>query len=446
MSLLLPLWALACITTRPGADTGPGGLAPGEAALTLTVADLVSTTITATWDANVGTVNRATLRVDPGVDDAFELDATGGEAVIWGLRAEQDVTVELTVVGSDATAQVTATATTGVVPNDLPALTVSGDAGGAAGGARILTTIVQDPGAAVIIDTEGHYRWWGDVTPQNLTSRARLSVDGQSILGMPLNSSSDYTMPLVRRAFDGTELETIEIDGMHHDFVEHSDGTLAVLVVSWGEVDGVRWLGDRIVERAPDGTETVIWDSWEDLTFHEGDIRMDNDEWTHANALLFDEAEQRYTVGLRGIHAIAAIDRATGRTEWLLGSSESDFTDPDGDRRILGVTHQFEFVDGGLLVFENRGNEDDWSRPVELAFDPGDPIVEPVWTVDLDPPVSSGVLGDVERLPDGDTLIDYSAAGLFVQVDADGTERWRLESELTGAFGYFSLLEGGDGG
>ena len=58
------------------------------------------------------------------------------------------------------------------------------------------------------------------------------------------------------------------------------------------------------------------------------------------------------------------------------------------------------------------------------------------WSYVASPAIQNNVLGDVQRLPNGNTLIAYSTAGLLEEVDASGNllQKWQLSISAT--FGY----------
>src|SRR6185436_20956790 len=119
-------------------------------------------------------------------------------------------------------------------------------------------------------------------------------------------------------------------DYLAHDFVELGDGTFAAIAFKEGPLPGecnevyakskkTAVLGNHIVEVAPDGTETEVWDSWDCF-----DPCVDVDDslgpgWTFANALDYDEDTDSYLVSLRHLSSIASISRATGECNWIFG-------------------------------------------------------------------------------------------------------------------------------
>lgn len=432
--MLLPCLLLLLLACRT-----PAGVP--QVQLEVTLSARVPTTASVRW-SGLPEVDEATLSVTVSDGESWEQDITRGDATLWALPPDEEVTLVVTArSGGDSFASDPVVVETRGPGGLLHTLEATGDTDRAFDGDLVVTTTVVSPPAAVVIDGQGRYRWWAESEDVEQLSRARLSRDGQHILAMSVNLAGNETAGIRRFSLDGSLDDHVLVNGMHHDFVELADGTLAAIVYSYKDIGhGMLMLGDRIVEVAPDGIETVIWDVWDWIDSAESDEGLVGNNWSHANALDFDEETQQYTVSLLGLRALARIDRATGELVWLMGTSQSDFAWPDGETTILERSHQFEFVDGGLLAFENGVASDRSSRAVEVAFDPDERLVEEVWSYTPDPALYTCCLGDVERLPSGDTVVDFSTNGTIIQVDPGGTEVWRLSGEVGTAFGYMQRI------
>ena len=94
--------------------------------------------------------------------------------------------------------------------------------------------------------------------------------------------------------FDGTELRSVSVPGWHISFTEVESGVYAGLGSdTYVRQDGVEIYGDTIVELAPDGSQSVIWNSFDDFSPEQGSPYYDPmaDDWMHANFLAYDKAE-----------------------------------------------------------------------------------------------------------------------------------------------------------
>jgi hypothetical protein len=102
-----------------------------------------------------------------------------------------------------------------------------------------------------------------------------------------------------------------------------------------------------------------------------------------------------------------------------------------------------------LLVFANNsktlggsssstvlGGTGDGSLAIELALDLPGKQASQVWSYKAVPGIQNDVMGDVQRLPNGNTIIGYSTKGVLREVDAGGTLLQEWTWGLGVDFGY----------
>jgi ABC-type transport system substrate-binding protein len=210
-------------------------------------------------------------------------------------------------------------------------------------------------------------------------------------------------------------------------------------VVEYREHEGEQLRGDSIVEVAPDGTQTQVWSAWDcwdpsetlgtDLEFG----------WTWVNALDYDDEREMYIVGSRNFSSIIGVDPASGTCPWAIGGTVATVELTGGSSPFLHQ-HQSEITaDDHLIVFDNDGSAGMVSRVIEYALDWDAGTAEQVWSYTADPTIYTFVLGDVARMPDGSTLVDWSGSGQLQRVSADGEVTWQLNTDLGYAFGFLSV-------
>jgi len=334
---------------------------------------------------------------------------------------------------------------TGTLGVPLPELRVDVHDPDRASGGFVVTSVLSQPSAAVIIDVDGDVVWahqpdldW----EQLMIVRALRSHSGDWIAyhaGIGYGGGGpEPTLEsrVVRVGVDGSEQEVLAIPGAHHDLFEHADGSYAILTHDWRTVDGESIQGDRLAEVAADGSERTVWSVWDHFEFNPDLGYAPDLGWSHANAVNYDKAEDAYYVSLHNLDCIVKIDRRNGEQLWVLGGRESDFALPDDDKTLFQRQHQFELLDGGILVFDNGLSENQDSRAVEYALDEGSGRAELRWEYHLDPPRYNVALGDVRRLPNGNTLVTWCALGQIDEVTPDGDVVWRLRSAVGSGFGY----------
>jgi hypothetical protein len=316
----------------------------------------------------------------------------------------------------------------------------------ASGGYTILT-LAALPSMAVILDAEGRVVWWKEVDDDLFVSQARLSADGRDVILLVGDNAHQVDVgEIVRYPLAGGDPVHLTAPNGHHDFVERADGGLGFLAVDIRSYDGVDVGGDTLMEMDGDGTGLhAVWSTWDWLVpgptewmvpFYGGAL-----DWTHCNGLALDEAEDTWLVSAHALDAVFAVDRATGALDWQLGGEGSDFALSSGD--AFHSQHGPSFVPGGVLLFDNRKADVDnlYSRAVEYGVDPVAGTFTERWSYAGDRTLYSPFLGDTERLPNGNTLVGWGAAGRVSEVTPDGEAVWQVDAPMGWPPGFAHHLD-----
>ncbi len=424
--------------------------------VTVTVSPTIPTVVTVSWPVSDDEVAGGYVQFgktrDYGRSTLAAVDDDGvASAVLMGLKPDTDYHLRaVEVMGSESLLGPDESVTTGALPSDLPALELAVDSGIATHGGYLVTSVLTQPSAAVMVDADGDYVWahrlpeeWD--TP--FVNRVIPSVTGDAVLYHAATSamSGEYegetARVIARVGHTGTGGEVLEIPDVHHDFAELPDGTLAVIKRD-RRMTGGEWVeGDQVVEVTPDGSETVIWTVWDHIEYDpDEEIPDDDSGWVHANALDHDPDEDAYYLSLRNLGSILKIDRSSGEVLWTLGGIRSDFT-LDGSTELMELQHQFEVLGDRVLVFDNGSAEQFDSRVVEYRLDQAGGTVELLWEHHDDPPLYNLALGDVSRLPQDHTLITWSSQGQVDEVTRSGDVVWRLRADMGAGLGYTIWLD-----
>lgn len=357
------------------------------------------------------------------------------EATLLGLLANTEYAA--TVATASGPVGEPITFVTGPLPTDMPAVTIAGEPGWQG---YVVTTLLGETSYAVILDEQGQVVWYAAAKSTGYLTRARLRRDGAGVrLGLSAQNDTEEIPYLFTTNWLGEVQSTVEIPGYSHDFVEKADGTLAFFVLDPREVDGYSQPldGDLLVEMNEAGeTRTVFdtWDHWPEPT--QGTVGADW-SWTHANALDLNADETTYSASFRGLHAIVDIDAATGALGNQLGG-------PDSSYRFNGEPfvgqHQFQRVDGGIVVFDNRTMQQG-SRAAAWTIDNDAMVATEGWSIEANPATFVYALGDVDLADDGGLLVAWSSAGLLTEHDAEGELRWSFQTELGTAIGFIQRVE-----
>jgi hypothetical protein len=221
---------------------------------------------------------------------------------------------------------------------------------------------------------------------------------------------------------DGSGTETIAgLEFSHHDFAVLPGGVTAFFI---GEKDAVD-SASNLVERAADGKFTTI-------------ARLDETTYLgyssnnyHANALRYYAQDDSYTVSDLAV-GISKLNRQ-GQLQWT-----TVIHCPEGEARCAGQpevgNHGHQLLENGnLLVF--MASIASQPAPVyELSFVEVDGKRSNSLAWLYTPQKKSVILGDVQRLPNGNTLITYSMDRSIDEVSPAGEVVQSLGSSST--FGY----------
>ena len=427
--------------------------APQVSLIDAVVSEVIPTVVTVTWTVDGGELDGTYAEFGP--DDDYGHRAPGipvgedgtYEAFLLGNKPLSTVHFRVVAengVGGDATDD--DSRVLGAAPAELPGTAVTVEDADRAVAGYLVTTVLTNPSWAVIQDTDGEFVWWHQPDgewDQILISRALLSVDGRSLLYVAASTAvgEGGERVLVRVRLDGTEVETLSVPGAHHDFVELPDGTVATIQNDSRTVEDQLVTGDRILEIDGGGNTSTIWTVWDHAEYDPEFEPGVGNEWTHANALDYDPAEDAYYLSIRSFDTIWKIDRASGDVLWKLGGELSDFEMAGGDTEFFEWQHQFQILEDGIVVFDNRAPPGLTSRVVEYALDWPNYTGEEIGYYVTTPTLYCVGYGDVTRLDSGDTLVTWSSNGMVDHATPEGDLVWRLNLDLGGALGFASFHE-----
>ena len=424
-------------TVDEASDTGSSSVSPHGIAARLS--DTIVTVIEVTWETETAT----TGYVDFGETSnyGYETPATNygttHSRLLLGMPGNTEV--HYRVVTTDGTVSEIGddhSLTTGALPTAVPTLTTTGTS---VEGFRLLTVNGQWVGI-LIVDAHDRIVWYYEHTFDDLvTLQSALSTDGAHLIfNSPchITQMSEYGS-LLWVTLDGAQWTQASVAGIAHDFVQASDGTVTAIVQETREVDGYQVWADRLVEVTREGDQTEIWNAWDAM---EMPTVTEDLDWTHANAINFDEEEDAYYVGMTNLSTIFKIDRSTGEIIWQLGGESSDFAF-SADSEQLTFHHNFDIAEGLLTIFVNgEETENETSRVVQYEIDEDAMIVSETWRYISETPPWIYALGDASMINEATLNVTFSTAGYIEQVEGN-TVTWSLQAPLAVVFGYTQHTE-----
>lgn len=420
-----------------GATVGTTG-SSGNCGITVDSYDLstaIATVGVVSWSAT-STIDSANIEFGPS-DGGFTMSAPvdlaepGYRTLLLGMKGQKEYSFRVVAMsGGQTCTSETYSLTTGPVDNSVPNISHQTQNAGMATktGFIVLSAGLGGfggpggPGGggsgapAFIIDMDGDPVWWAPAPAS--CSRARMDWEGKNMWMMELNVDRGGG-EMRKVAMDGTGAEN-NIQGLnnsHHDFTVLPGGIIAT--VSWGSGGGGEPPSD-LIERAPDGTITKV--ATLDQNFYNP-----GGQGFHANSILWHEADQSYTVSDRYPNLYIKLTR-TGQLVWQFGGQNP----VDQSKFISGgswsVNHGHHLLDNGNLIVFSNGNGGQ-SPVIEFALDTQSMTATEVWRYTGG---TSNVLGDVQRLDNGNTFVTYSVSGVIQEVNGQSV----LQSYTTDSLGY----------
>lgn len=411
-----------------------------EVVATAELAEFVPTVVIVSWETaepSRGHVEFTVVNETPRTTPT-ELEPTRTHSrTLLGLPIDADV--EFTIHDETGALAAAQTITTGTIPRDWSSFTVAGEASWEG---FVVMGVFGAMADVVVLDPKGRpVWWWTDASADAQVIRAFPVSDGTGIAasfgGTQLGESPTIA---VSDWLAGTQ-RSVELAEFTHDFVERGDGGFAALtVVIHHDEYTNECVSDGITEFDFEGGTERIWDAWDAYAGRTKACDEYIEGWSHANALDWDEAKGQYTVGLRNLSTLSVIDRATRTEAWSLGEYGSiSLSNPDD--AFIGQ-HQFEHLaNGNVLLFDNGASNTKQSRVVELSMDAAAGTAEVVWSYTPEPAVYVYALGDVVRLSNGNTLIDWSTSGRLEEVSPNGETVWQLDAALGTEFAYMRVFD-----
>mgnify|MGYP001197928361 CR=1 FL=1 len=285
-----------------------------------------------------------------------------------------------------------------------------------------------------------------------------------NIFGCNLLSGAENNLPGMEISFQNEVIwEEPNDEFLHHDIIKLPNGNYLGIVETnslgpipvggWTasfqnlgfQADGVSiefpWVGDKLVEWDKD-TKDVIW-TWSTFdhfsmldydqfggTWTEAYLSLHYD-WTHVNAVIFDESESAIYISTRHLSRITKIDYPSGEIVWNLGHEMPSGQVNMGTEIGFSFQHSLQKLENGnILTFDNgnlspefRGTDQPISRAIEIGIN--DNTASIAWSYDLPPNLFGFASGNAQKLENGNVLITtVGGGGRSLEINSQGELIW----------------------
>jgi hypothetical protein len=393
-----------------------------------TLSGITSAQIVYTLDnAGSGIINK-------GGTAPVDLNASNYHTLLLGLKPSSNYTYHIEVTSASGTCKSSdytmKTSTLSGAPTVTRTVT---NAAGQAGGFIITSGGVSGNVGAYIFDADGT-TVWSAAGPASC-SRARMDYEGANMWMLALNVGNT-----------GGEMRYISMDGKtsqanisglsdaHHDFTVLPTGTIAAMV--W-TTKGTADPESNLIERSSSGTLKTAFKIGANLYAGGPSALMGGSTSFHCNSIAYHLADDSYTIGDRNPSTFVKVTRS-GSSVWQIGGSCTSAPAPKCATGSWKVNHGHHLVDDNNLLIFNNGQSGS-SHVFDFKISSSDTFAITT-NKDFTSGKSSGSLGDVQRLPNGNTLITYSNSGDMYEVDSS----WATVQTIKGpsnSFGYADWRE-----
>jgi hypothetical protein len=356
-----------------------------------------------------------------------DLTAANHRTLLLGMKQRKTYHFRVVATGSSGQCQsMDQTVMTGSLPNGFPTISVETKTQNKAelyGGFLLTGAYVQGGGGsgspAYIVDQDGDVVWAYNIGSD--VTGAHMSIDGKY---MWINSAQvpEGKTNVHRVSMDGTMDEDLstQFKGLSHTLQVLPDESVAFFAYSSNGCDDVKL-------RHPDGMVDTLYNSGTATG-----VKM-----CHCNAVAYSEADKSLVVSELNSNKLFKVKIEDKSLVWVLGgTAPNDFT---GDGSTWTRQHGVHVLAADKLVFFNNGAlGGGGSVAIELLLDLGAKTAKKAWTYQASPGIANDIMGDVQRLKNGNTIIAYSTKGALHEVNAQSTLLQSWSWPIGGAFGYIS--------
>lgn len=408
-------------------EGGMGGGPPQQGTCTIEakarLSEKVATVGIVEWSTDLQGLTGA--RIEFGLDTSYgltapvDLDEPNYKTLLLGMKPSKTYNFRIVArAGETECASDNYTIETGPRATGLPQIEITTQQPDKLSRGFIITAQYQGTnqgGLAYILDQDGDFVWWYFVQGGTQFTRAVMSRDGKYMwaakANVPVMSAEVY-----RIAMDGSSVEDLStaFANQNHDLAVLPDDSVAFIAYGQNGCDDIKlW--------KPDGTVSTIINSKQ---------IANNAAMCHCNALEYSPSDQTIVFSELNSDRYAKV-KLNGEVVWVLGkggdfSGEGASWDNQHGLHVLGEDR--------LLIFNNGPGPQTKSRAIEILLDLSGKTATRVW--DYQGTAYNQIMGDVQRLPNGNTLVTYSNVGLMEEVDPDKNLVQQIEFALGGAFGY----------
>jgi hypothetical protein len=392
--------------------------------------------------------NPTAAQIDFGPDTSYgmtapvNLTASAYRTLLLGMKPSKAYHYRISVMSSSGTCVGgDNTIMTGALPNGLPAQTVTTNNASALAGGFLVTGQYAMSGAApaFIFDKDGAYVWAYTVSGSDACG-ATMSYDGQYMF---INNANvpDTAAHMHKVSMDGLTDVDLSTPFAHlsHQVTPLPDGSVAFYAAGSNGCDDIK------IFPANGTASTTAMTITNAKTAHGGTGAC------HVNNIQYSSSDDTLIFSDLDNNVLTKVTK-TGTAVWVLNGGVNGVTSTFNSGAIVwkGGEHGFHILPGDgsdLLIFNNNSKNPagggNWgsaagdgsgSQAIEVKLNVSAKTASQTWMYKANPGIVNDVLGDVQRLPNGNTMINFATKGTVQEIDSSGAVLQQIKT--TTNFGY----------
>jgi hypothetical protein len=320
------------------------------------------------------------------------------------------------------------------VPSDFPAVVITANTNPSPGFLFLENALEGVPPYTMMLDNNGLPVWYhrGRMFDFKIQKNGTITSCSYDDIGAASFTAFDQNFNYLQTYLTTNGYLT---DG--HELKVEADGTYFMIGYQATSVDLSQYIPgepvydviETVLQQYTAGGDLIFqWRAWDNFDIRDlpGEYITD---FPHMNAIDIDE-DGNFLVSSRHLSEVTKINRDSGEIIWRLSGAHSTFSFVNDPLDGTSFQHHITALGNGHYLLFDDGNYHypQFSRAVEYQLDLTNLTATLVWQYRDNPDAYTYWMGSAQRLPSGNTLIDFVRPQYpkAIEVDTNGVKRFEL--------------------
>ena len=323
------------------------------------------------------------------------------------------------------------------VPSDFPQVVITANNNPSPGYLFLENALGAFPAYTMMLDNNGFPVWYqrGRMFDLKVQKNGTITWGAYDATGSVFFPATDQNFNFLQSYITTNGYQTDV-----HDLKVLADGTYFLIGDQTSIVDLSQYIAggsrqaqvmESIVQGfTPEGELVFQWRAWDNYDIRDLPAGY-NTDFPHLNGVDIDE-DGNVLVSARHLSEVTKIDRDSGDIIWRLSGAHSSFSFPNDPLNGTSFQHNISALGNGhYMVFDNGNyHNPQVSRAVEYQLDLKNMIATMAWQFRDTPDKYAYYTGSAQRLPSGNTFIDFALAQYPKAIEVDTNDIKRFELSL----------------